>query len=277
MPNFRTSAILCGGAFCLLILTAVSGNLMPEAARSLPLIRLLLQALFFGSLAVFLIAAVPLMVNAVFQAQVSLRGQKTSSRAAIVWALWTFLALGTLVAIPAAIAFGAFGDVQGTLLERYTARSQGRLVAGIGMSVPQMRRASTLVLAGDAGYTTTIAKPAVFDFQISGTPTIFRGCRLYYMTIDAAKLVDTVHISIVPAQMSVTELERFQAATRARLHAEGWRQLSTPDDFSRGDTWLYLGRARVDDYQSGEAEGAGEWIATIDLASLRTYKRRPAR
>ena len=274
VPSLRTSALLCGGIFALIVGLAALGNLAPAGTvRNQPWLPVAAKVVFLTLAVAFAFAFVPLMVNVVFGAQAALGNEARLAplfrlRAAIVWTFWTIMGLGTLVAVPAAIWFGAFGDVQGALVKRALAHSQGILVAGIGMTVADMRRASTYDLGPEAGRYATISDTGIFDFRVATTPTMFRGCRLYFISLDdKTKRVAQVHVAIVPEKMSRPEIERFLSASRARLRTEGWRALDHYT-FLRGDTSLYLTTARMDEWHSREAPDA-EWIATIDLDSAK--------
>jgi hypothetical protein len=272
MLSLRTSALVCGGFFALMIGLAVLGNFVPPATfRNVPWLQTAAKIVFVTLVVVFVFSFVPLMVNVVFGAQTALGNQARLAsvfrlRVAIVWVIWGLLAAGMLVAIPAAIRSGAFGDARGPLVKRPLARSQGKLVARPGMTVADIRHASTLDLAPDAArYGTVSASDSFFDYQVAETPTVFHGCDEYTLTLDEkTERVTQVHVSLFPDTIGGAELGRFLYKTRARLRADGW---TARDEyrFSRGATTLQLSRQRMDEWHAGDARDAGRWNAFVDV------------
>jgi hypothetical protein len=114
--SLRTHALICGGLFAALIGSAIAGNALQAAgvippAGAGPVVIVVFMALFVA----FGFSCVPVMVKLVFGAQKKLGNADKpaikavlSAETVIIWALWTLMALGLVIGIPAAILSGAF-------------------------------------------------------------------------------------------------------------------------------------------------------------------------
>jgi len=117
MLSLRSHAIITAGIFAAIIVLAIIGNVL-EAGGALPDSPIALLAsliVFFGLCTALMFSAVPLMVKLVLGAQVRAgnAGRPVvvaliARERAIVFALWALIALGLVIAVPAAIVDGAF-------------------------------------------------------------------------------------------------------------------------------------------------------------------------
>jgi hypothetical protein len=116
MFSLRTHALICGGLLAALIGSAIAGNALQAAgvippAGAGPVVIVVFMTLFVA----FGFSCVPVMVKLVLGAQKKLGNAEKpaikavlSAETVIIWALWTLMALGLAIAIPAAILGGAF-------------------------------------------------------------------------------------------------------------------------------------------------------------------------
>ena len=114
MPSLRASALTCGIIFALVVATGIAGNLAPPGTvTSRPWLELAARVVFFTLTAALVFSFVPLMVNVVFgglraAADDTRLAPLLGLRVAILWTIWGLMAAGTIVAVAAAIRFGAF-------------------------------------------------------------------------------------------------------------------------------------------------------------------------
>src|SRR5437879_4737236 len=121
MLSLRAHALITGGLFAALIVLGWVGNLL-DATGLIPRgpgIRLTSLVIFFGLSVALVFSAVPLMVQLVLGFQVRLGNANRpvirsliARQRVIVLVLWGLIALGLLVAIPAAIRDGAFDSTE---------------------------------------------------------------------------------------------------------------------------------------------------------------------
>ena len=117
MLSLRSHAIITAGIFAAIIAFAILGNTL-EASGTItatPTLRIASMVLFFGLCIALMFSAVPVMVKLVLGAQVAIGNQGQPAVAAflarerlIIFVMWALLALGLIVAVPAAIIDGAF-------------------------------------------------------------------------------------------------------------------------------------------------------------------------
>jgi len=118
MLSFKTHAIICVSLFAAIILTAVGGNVLVASGMLAQPDKPSLPAMivFFGLFLAFGFSAVPVMVMTVMKGQTALGNTERSAlirqaaarQKLIVWAIWAVMALGTLIALPAAVMDGVF-------------------------------------------------------------------------------------------------------------------------------------------------------------------------
>ena len=191
MLSLRAHVIICASLFAALLLMVplagllhATGLIKDPAAYKIPAI-----AIVGGLFSAFAFSAVPVIVKLVLGVQKTIGNQNVPAIGAvlsrenlIVWAMWGLMGAGALIAIPAAIADGAFGTEPRRAVENLAiGQSQGVLTARPGMTVDEIVRASTLKLDPRPG-APVISGGQVFDFRIPGSGVGFPACRIYYLS-----------------------------------------------------------------------------------------------
>ncbi|HEX4534451.1 MAG TPA: hypothetical protein VH000_09490 [Rhizomicrobium sp.] len=242
-------------------------------------------------------AAIPVMVMLVLGFQKQIGNKKVPAVAAaikrqnfIIYALWGLMALGTVVALPGAYFLGAFNNEAKPylpIIEQDTniGPSQGMLVARPGMTLDEMKKASSLAIdtVGQRTPTGAVASGIVFDFTIAGTHLVFPRCRYYFASTYAndKQHIESLSIGTSTFKMDRPTLNTLNAGLRTKLAADDWLPghahggaIGGPED----DTWakngmiLHIQITRMDDPKAGEdAAIAGEWIQTISLWVQKDY------
>ena len=295
MLRLRTHAWICCGFLLALLVLGWGGALLAQSGLLPPpppawkwALPGLLVALLFG----FAFSAVPVMVLLFTGVQ-----QRMGSPAAalaqprwqntIVYVLWGLMAAGSAIAIPAAFLLGGFAD-----FGLDPGDSRGTLVARPGMSIAEVKRASTLPIDApdDAP---AIGEGVVFDFELAGTGIRLPRCRYYFASTYTH---DPTHIEGMSIGASTLKVSRAQAeAADARLRralaADGWltghEEYRTEQDRAlhggaergpEGDVWLKdevvlnIERKRMDEPRPDEdAASAGEFIQVIALWARADY------
>ena len=275
MLSLRTSFLVFAGIFVLIAGLATLGNFaQASGVRSEAWLSLTSKIVFIGLAVALAFAFVPLMVNVVFGAQSALGNEARLAplfalRVTIIWVLWTLMGLGSIVGVAAAALSGAFGDLRGSLGGHGLAPSQGLLVAGIGMTIADLRHASTYDIGPDAGrYRTISADETRFDFQPAGTPSVFRGCDAYFIEFAAVGLDHAGPASAI----GLGWIEQTASATHPRIlektgGGDGWTALDRYR-FVRGHTMLALSKQRMDEWHEGDTADSGDWNAFVDLLAV---------
>jgi hypothetical protein len=302
MLSLRAHVIICASLFAALLLIVplagllhVTGLIKDPAAYKIPAI-----AIVGGLFAAFAFSAVPVIVKLVLGFQKTIGNQNVpaigvvlSRENLIVWVMWGLMGAGALIAIPAAIADGAFGTEPRRAVENLViGKSQGVLAARPGMTVDEIVRASTLKLDPRPG-AAVISGGQVFDFRIPGSGVLFPACRYYYLSTFTQDPNRIQAISIGTSHQKLTRAERdaADAALQQRLAADGWvtghEVYKTEEDRQlhgglrrgpEGRTWLKDGTVlTIEDPQVDEvgrdqdAETATVWIQSISLWSADDY------
>jgi len=287
MLRLRTHAWICFSFLAALLAFGWGGAALEASgvAPSSPAWRWPLLALLFALVLGFAFSAVPVMVLLVTGAQRRI-GSPAAGLATprwqntIVYVLWGLMAAGSAIAIPAAILLGAFED-----LRVEPGASQGTLVARPGMTIAEVKRASTLPIDAKDD-SPAIGEGGVFDFQVAGTGIRFPRCRYYFASTYTNRrgVIEGISLGTSTTKVSRAEVEAADAALREKLRADGWRAghevYRTEEDRQlhggrlvgpEGDMWLKdetvldISRKRMDDPVAGEPEGAGEWIQVVGL------------
>jgi hypothetical protein len=117
MLSLRAHATICASIFAAIIVLAMIGNALQAGgmmAESTAL-RLSAMILFFGLTVALMFSAVPVMVKLVlgFQVGIGNAGQPVvagliARERLIIFVIWALIALGLVIAIPAAVIDGAF-------------------------------------------------------------------------------------------------------------------------------------------------------------------------
>ncbi|MGH9409165.1 MAG: hypothetical protein ACRD1V_06900, partial [Vicinamibacterales bacterium] len=255
---------------------------------------------FFSLFLAFGFSLVPVIVKVVLGAQVAFGNQDVPVVAAalrrqhlIIWALWALMGAGTLIAVPAAIAGGMFGDGPARAVQRlFDGPRLGTLAARPGMTVAAMVAASTIPI-DVANASTAMSGQGLFEFRIPDTAVVFPGARYYYVTTQSADAttVRVINVGTSRQKGSVAEIDAEDAALRTTLTADGWlaghevyrdaqdRALHHgATEGPEGRLWLKdemvlsINRKRMDEEQPGEDPAtAGEWIQYVDLSSRADY------
>jgi hypothetical protein len=302
MLSLRAHAIICASLFAtLLLIVPVAGALQSSGLIKNPAAYKYPAMMIVGGLVIaFAFSAVPVMVKLVLGFQRAIGNQNVPAirtvltlENVIIWTMWALMAAGLLIAVPAAIADGAFGWQPRRALESLSVgQSRGVLVAGPGMTVDEMVRGSSLKLNTPAG-AAVISAGEVFDFQIPGSTIVFPGCRYYFISTFTHDRSRIQGISIGTSHEKLTRAERdaADAALRGRLAADGWltgHELYRDEEDQQlhggltrgpeGRVWLKDGTvltiesSRVDEVAPGEdPETALVWIQAISLWSADDY------
>jgi hypothetical protein len=188
--------------------------------------------------------------------------------AKVTFAAWGFLAFGSLIALPFALH-----DLAGIDF-RMPLRSKGVLVADIGMTFDDVRRASTLAVRDprpNLDGSTRAIQDIVFDYQLPNSRIRFPQSRYYWL--ETGKKHDprivALNIGITPRKMPKPDLDTFQHKIQSDLLADGWMPghyvanseetvrlwggKSTTGDgryWNRGDTVLIFETNRMDDAEN---------------------------
>ncbi|MEP6731843.1 MAG: hypothetical protein ABJE10_14445 [bacterium] len=304
MLSLRTHAIICGALFASLIGIAILGNMLERAGMSPPTgaARVVALACYFALFVTFGLSTIPVIVKLVLAGQpyastqnVALVAMEARRQKTIIWTLWGLMVAGLVVAVPAAVFGGMFGDGPRHALDRaFRGANLGTLAAKPDMTLDEMVAQSTIKL--ELRYARSAiagGRDGVFDYVIPGTTLTFPGARYYYITTysNDPKRVEVVNIGTSPEKMTLTALDSADVALRARLASDGWlaghevyrsaesRTLHGGlSEGPEGRHWikdgivLTINRKRMDDAVAGEdTTTAGEWIQHIDLWPSKTF------
>lgn len=304
MFSLRTHSLICASLFAALVGIAVLGNVLQRAGVAPPSgpSRYVALALYFTLFIAFGLSTIPVMVKLVLSAQVQAGNQDAAVVAAalrhqntIIWSMWGLILAGIVIAVPAAIYGGMFGDAPRRAFDRaFAGPHLGVLAARPDMTLTDMVAQSTVRLnLKYASAAISGGRDGVFDFTIPGTSMTFPQSRYYYITTythDSTR-VQAVNIGTSPEKMSRASLDSADDVLRTRLAADGWltghevyrteedRQLHGGlTEGPEGHHWLKDGmvldisRKRMDDANPGEdLATAGEWIQYIDLWPAKGY------
>lgn len=296
MLRLRTHAWICLGFLLALLAVGWGGALLVEGMGlppPSPPWNWLLLALLFILVLGFAFSAVPVMVLMVTGAQRRI-GSPAAALATprwqntIVYVLWALMAAGTAIAIPGAFLLGAFDDFGGGL---DPGASRGTLVARPGMSIAEVKRASTLPIDAKDD-SPAIGQGVVFDFQVAGTGIRLPRCRYYFASTYSHERtrIEGMSIGASTSKASRAEVEAADAALRRALVADGWAAghevYRTEEDRAlhggaergpEGDIWLKdamvlnIERKRMDNAVPGEVADAGEFIQVVSLWAQADY------
>jgi hypothetical protein len=304
MFSLRTHAIICAVLFVALFGSAIVGSALQRAGMSPPTgtARVVAMVCYFTLFVAFGLSAIPVMVKLVMAGQEKIGNQDVAAISAalrhektIIWTLWGLIGAGLVVAVPAAVVGGMFGDApQRAVRQMFRGPNLGVLAAKPDMTLDEMVAQSTLKL--ELRYASAViagGQNGTFDFKIPGTTLTFPGARYYYMTTYSAdqKRLEAVNVGTSPDKAPVASLDSADAALRARLVTDGWlaghEVFRTEEDRTlhrgrsqgpEGQLWLKdgvvlnIGRKAMDDAKAGEdSTAAGQWIQFIQLWSAKTY------
>ncbi len=277
MPGTRALALISGAILATIILAALVGNALQEAGlvKDPGALEGPAKLTFFTLFVAFGFSAIPLMVRLVLGAQILLGNANVPPIRAliahpgcVVWPLWTLMALGLAVGLPAAIRQGFFStnDFQGASSNRAAAEAiariptQGTLVAAPGMRTDRMIADSTLrVQAGSRSPLFSGARfggAAIFDYRVAGTALGFKRCRYYYITTYAKDptRIEMINVGISSEKMTHPELNSSNHRIHARLKSDHWRNVE-PGLWTKAGLVLDLEARRL----------GGDWIQYVEL------------
>ncbi len=200
----------------------------------------------------------------------------------------SFIRVGVTLSLASAILLSAACNILPSGLNALAGKSEGTLVANMGMTLEEVQGRSTLKLAPTVHYPTgeeMTAGGARFDFEVAGTKIRFEGCRYYWlMTHQHGDLkLETVNIGASPDKLNIVKLAAAYDRVAQQLREDGWLQghlhMETPAQFvppkkrpwgnlfvwAKGDTVMMLRDKRMDDEKPGEEESAGEYIMYVEL------------
>ncbi|HEX7944068.1 MAG TPA: hypothetical protein VF495_05345, partial [Phenylobacterium sp.] len=145
MLSLRAHLIICGLLFAALVLLVPLGGALQAsgAVKDPTALKLPMMILVLGLFLAFGFSCVPVMVKLVLGAQRRLGAADVPAVAAalrletvIIWGMWALMAAGMVIALPAAVADGAFGpEAQRGLRDAFIPKTEGLLVAKPGMTV----------------------------------------------------------------------------------------------------------------------------------------------
>lgn len=304
MFTLRTHFIISGALLAALIGIGILGNVLQRAGVAPPsgTSRYVALAFYFALFVAFGLSTIPVMVKLVLSAQVQGGNQDVAAVATalrhqntIIWSLWGIIMAGIVIAVPAALLGGLFGDAPQRALNRaFAGPSLGVLAARPDMTLDEMVSQSTIKLnLRYASAAISGGRDGVFDFTIPGTTLTFPGARYYYITTYSADStrIEAVNIGTSPEKLPLAGIDSADAALRARLAGDGWlagHEVYRTEEDQRlhggltegpeGRHWLKDGividisRNRMDDAKAGEdPTTAGEWIQYIALWPQKTY------
>jgi hypothetical protein len=292
--HLKACAIVAAVAFALIVLLARLGQMLEAGGQPHTDERIgkLVGLAFLALVLVLAFALVPLMVRGFLHLQ-GLIGN--ADLAPIRWArehengitygFWTIFLSGLIIAAPLMMRD----------LFEFTppiAKSEGTLVATVGMPLGEVRKRSTLKIVEGSYYEYTKNRKLVgdvtFDFEIADSGTRFENCRYYWIeTADGSDtVIDNINVGISPHKLSLAELKEANRQVQQKLEREGWaagqyyyrtEELQTLHSgatssgrgwyWRKGDTLLHLATNRVDSEEPGEdPQAAGEWIQYIHLS-----------
>lgn len=173
-----------------------------------------------------------------------------------------------------------------------TGKSEGTLVANIGMSLAEVAQRSTLKLANVFHYPSggeLQSGQAVFDLELAGTGLRFERCRFYWLMTgkDDARLAEII-VYATPSDWTWDKLEPLQQSMRQKLRADGWQPgrfvYHTPEEqalhagagdgygnyWLKDDVLLMLDPRPTETQISGTDPHAGQFTLYIRIHPLRS-------
>jgi hypothetical protein len=137
------------------------------------------------------------------------------------------LSLAHVLALTVLAALVGGCDIFREAFYQSTGRSEGTLVANIGLPLEEVEKRSTLKLANAFHYSTgeiLKSEQAVFDLELAGTGVRFERCRHYWLMTrkDDSRLND-ITIYATPSDLSWAAVEAVQKNAQQKLRADGWQ------------------------------------------------------
>lgn len=307
MLPFNTHLKIAAWLFGALLVLGWGGSILQGTGiiRDAGPLRIPIMVLMLGLVVAFAYSLIPVMVMLVLGFQKHIGNENVPAVAAalkqqrmIIYGLWALMTSGLVIAVPAAIYFGAFSD---KVPQKTTARevdveaagpSIGTLTARPGMSLDDMRRLSSGAVNRATQHTSVgaMASGIVFDFAIDGSNITLKKCR-YFTAINDGEHIRSISVGVSPGTMSQADLESANAELRSRLAADGWRpgreQYPSEEEQAAhggatrgtaGDLWLKNGMVlHIERRRAGEptpnenAATPGAWLQYIELWARDDY------
>ncbi|HLJ44434.1 MAG TPA: hypothetical protein VKU01_00415 [Bryobacteraceae bacterium] len=278
--------VLATISFVSIFLAGVAGHLVVLAGGDPKTVDVIVKAAILALFCFFGFSCIGLMLHVFTVLQTGIGNANaplirflTQHETGVTFAVWGFLGLGALVAMPFALQEAGF---------HLPLRSQGILVADIGMTIDDVKARSTIKMPDPrhmADGSRLGVQDMVFEFRIGDSSVRFPLSRYYW--IEAPKedsRVSMLNIGITPRKMPKPDLDAFQHAAQAQLFANGWMpghyvadseetvrlwggKRTTQDGryWLRGNTVLSFERKRMDDEKPDEPPDSGEFIVDIHL------------
>jgi len=199
--------------------------------------------------------------------------------------------LGWALVFAFIVVFGGGCDILREEYYQRTGKSEGTLVANIGMPLEEVQKRSTLKLAETFHYPSgesLKASQAVFDLDVADSGLRLERCRFYWLhTLKNDSHLDHIAIYVTPPTLSRAELDAAEQALRQKLRDTGWLPgrfvYHTPEDqaqhngdadgygtyWLRNDVLFILESKRMDDEKPGDnPQTAGQFLQSVKLLTF---------
>ena len=302
MLSLRAHVIICVSLLgALVLLVPIGGALQASGLVKNPeALKVPAMVLVLGLFGAFGFSCVPVMVKLELGFQRGIGNADVPAvRAAlrletgIIWGMWAIMALGMVIAVPAAIADGAFGlEAQRGFKGAFIPKAQGVLVASPGMTVAELKAGSTVKLEAPPN-APVYAGQTPFDFRMPGSKLVFPGCRYFFIstfTHDSSR-IEAVNVGISHDKLTRAERDAADAELGRKLAADGWltghEVYRTEEDQQlhgglkqgpSGRVWMKDGVVldiegpQVDDPKPGEDPAtAAVWIQALSIWRAENY------
>jgi hypothetical protein len=268
----------------LLILAGLPENIVQN---TLKVVVILLFCVFGFSLIGLMLHVFIVLQGGIGNANVGIIKFLRENERLATYIVWGFLGLGCLIAIPAALWDSGMQSTP-------SLKSDGTLVADIGMTLAEVQKRSTIKLNDPFSVKTTgetyCIGEAVFDYQLGDSGMRFPKSRYYWLitTGHGDERLAALNVGVSPTKLPRLDFDNYVRSVRRKLKDAGWIpghfvwksaediQLhsgsATSGDgryWKRGNTLIILEQKRMDDEQNGENPvTAGEFILYLDLRPL---------
>jgi hypothetical protein len=290
----RAEMIAAGVSFAGIFVAAIGAHLLIGAGLPEATVQIVLKVVIILLFCIFSFALIGLMIHVfivlqggIGNANVGMVRFMRENERRVTLGAWIFLGVGTAIAIPAAL-----WDMG--VQFKPALKSQGVLVADIGMTLDEVRHQSSLKLAAPFVVKATgesyCVGEAVFDYQLGNSGIRFPRSRYYWMITGKTgnPQLEALNVGITPEKLSRTEFNEYKRHVQQQLKDDGWVPghfvWHSPEDmqlrsgatssgdgryWKRGDTLVILEEKRMDDERPGEdPKTAGQYILYLDLRRL---------
>ncbi len=280
-------------SFASIFLSAVAGHFAVQAGSDHDTVDLAVKAAMLLFFCLFGFACVGLLIHVFTVLQIGIGNGNApmirflaTHETGVTFAAWGFLGFGALIAIPAALLASGF---------QFPLRSQGTLVADIGMTIDQVKERSTIKMRdprhmGDGSRLGV--EDMVFEFRIGDSGVSFPLSRYYWITTPKNDPhISVINIGITPRKMPKADLDAFERAAQTQLFTKGWmpghyvadseetvrmwggkRTTGEGRFWLRGNSVLGFEEKRMDEEKRDEPPNSGEYIVDIQMGPKSHYK-----